>query len=223
MTAVTALTSEHLGQLALFPLEGVALFPNTMLPLHVFEPRYKTLVEDCLEHDLPMAVWQLDPEGEETPHGPRIRNVATAGRIAVHHRHDDGRFDIVVEGLERVRLVEEQSTVTPYRIATTERHPLTEPDRDALLARRQVLRELATALVPLHPRAGKLVIITLERVDDAGELSDVLCSLTTGNGSKRQGLLENDSVLERLDEVIDVLGSLVLRSDPGELDELDKV
>ena len=101
------LQERDLDELAIFPLHGVALFPNTVVPLHVFEPRYRQLVQDCIERERPLAVWQLDPAQPASDFGPGIRRVATAGRIAVHHEMPDGRFNVVVEGLERVRLVEE--------------------------------------------------------------------------------------------------------------------
>lgn len=206
-------SDNELHRLAIFPLHGVALFPNTMVPLHVFEPRYRQLVEDCLEQDRPLAVWQLDP-GRPSEHGPGIKQVATAGRIVVHHRLPGGRFNVVVEGVERVQLVEEVASEALYRKVRSRRHPLAPLDEAAADVRLAALRGIAWQLYDVHPRAARLVEITLKRTDDLRTISDVLCSVTFDDPAARQHLLEQSDVIARLDRVIDSLSNTLLRDLP---------
>lgn len=208
------LSDDELERLAVFPLQGVVLFPHTVQPLHVFEARYCSLVQDCLDEDRPLALWQVDEARGRTPFGPGLQQVATAGRIVVHHELPDGRHSVVVEGLERVRLVEELEPEGLYRVVRSRRHPMCEPDPRAVAARIETLQLLARSLLSVQPRAARLVQVTLLRLPEATdqqELSDVLCSLTFEDGSARQGLLEQSDVVSRLDRVIESLSGLVLR------------
>jgi Lon protease-like protein len=208
------LIDQDLDELAIFPLHEAALFPNTVVPLHVFEPRYRQLVEHCLEQDRPLAVWQLDPGGPASAFGPGIRRVATAGRIAVHHAMPDGRYNVVVEGVERVAFLEEVESPALYRTVRTRRHPLSPVDVRAVQARLEALKGIAVQLLPVHPRAARLVDVTLGRTDDPEEISDVLCSVTFEDGGARQLLLEQSDVNARLDRVIESLSNTLLRDLP---------
>jgi Lon protease-like protein len=84
--------------LPLFPLD-VVLFPGTPLPLHVFEPRYKELVAECLEQKKPFGIIRTEEEG--------IADIGcTAEIVAVTKRYEDGKLDIVAEGRERFEVLE---------------------------------------------------------------------------------------------------------------------
>jgi Lon protease-like protein len=86
------------GQLGLFPL-GIVVLPGEQVPLHVFEPRYRELVGECLEEETPFGILLTDDNG--------LRALGTKVRIVeVVERFEDGRLVIVVEGTERFRLVE---------------------------------------------------------------------------------------------------------------------
>lgn len=130
----------------LFPLGRVFLFPHQVLPLHVFEPRYRRLVEDLLDGPGRLVIGTI-PEGEaETPtQPPRVLPVAGLGEILRHERLPDGRFMIWVLGLARVRIAEAMSD-RPYRrvscaafaevdVAETERDELARELRAATTAR----------------------------------------------------------------------------------------
>jgi len=87
-----------MDELGLFPL-GVVLLPTERLPLHIFEERYKELVEECLEQDLEFGLVYADDDG--------IRDVGTRARVAeVLTRFDDGRLNILVEGGDRFQVEE---------------------------------------------------------------------------------------------------------------------
>jgi Lon protease-like protein len=206
------LSDLELGALRIFPLSGVTLFPHGVLPLHVFEPRYRKLVEDCLEGGHPIAPWGIDERLLGSSSGPGLHPVATAGRIRSHRRLDDGRFDIIVEGIERVRLVEERDSASPYRLVAVERHPLLECGPGCVDSQVVTLKSLAGVLALEHPRAARLLQVTLDRCSDPAELSDVLCAIAHDDASLRQLLLETSSIPDRLDKVIETLSTLLLRS-----------
>jgi Lon protease-like protein len=112
----------------LFPLPNVVLFPDVPLPLHVFEPRYRTLVTDALSSHRTIGMALLKPGYEADYHGrPPIYPIGCSGSIVSEERLDDGRYNIVLHGRERFRIVEEQQGA-PYRLALVE--PLSEPARD---------------------------------------------------------------------------------------------
>ena len=103
----------------LFPLPNAVLFPNVFLPLHIFEPRYRQMVAEALEGDriIGMALlrpgWEADYEGR-----PPIYPIGCAGLITFAERHKDGRYNIVLRGLEKFRVVEEEpNSSRSYRMA----------------------------------------------------------------------------------------------------------
>jgi Lon protease-like protein len=112
----------------LFPLPNVVLFPDAPLPLHVFEPRYRALVTDALASHRTIGMALLKPGFEADYHGrPPIYPIGCAGAIVSEERLDNGRYNIVLHGRERFRIVEEQAGA-PYRLAFVE--TLSEPQRD---------------------------------------------------------------------------------------------
>ena len=98
------------ASLPLFPLPNVVLLPGPALPLHVFEPRYRQLVQDVLGGGF-LGIPQVAPDFE-TGLTPPVLPYAGVGRILAHRLLDDGRYNILVQPLGRVRLVEDH----PYRV-----------------------------------------------------------------------------------------------------------
>ena len=92
-----------------FPLPNVVLFPKTMLPLHIFEQRYRQMTEHALATDQLIAIALLKPDyKEEDYYGkPAFYTTGTVGRIIDHERLEDGRYNLLLEGIERVRLIED--------------------------------------------------------------------------------------------------------------------
>ncbi len=98
-------------RLPIFPLAGALLFPRAQLPLHIFEPRYKAMVRDALAGDRLIAMVQPKDSAET----PKVYDVACIGRIVASEELDDGRFNIVLEGVSRCHIVREADVMTPYR------------------------------------------------------------------------------------------------------------
>ncbi len=101
----------------MFPLPRVFLFPRQPLPLHIFEPRYRQMIEDSLDGPGRLVLSTIRSGEEESPeHAPSVLPVAGLGEIARHDRLPDGRFMIILFGLGRVELEEVKSS-QPYRMA----------------------------------------------------------------------------------------------------------
>src|SRR5258706_13100466 len=94
--------------LPLFPLPNVVLFPNVFLPLHVFEPRYRAMVADALASDRMIGMVLLRPGWEAAyEERPPVFSIGCSGVITHVERLPDSRFNIVLRGLERFRILEE--------------------------------------------------------------------------------------------------------------------
>jgi Lon protease-like protein len=106
-----------LDVLPVFPLPQTVLFPGALLPLHIFEPRYRTMIKDVLATNKALAIALIRETGERDAHRhPHIEPVAGVGLIIDHAELADGRYNILLRGRARVRL-EELPFVPPYRRA----------------------------------------------------------------------------------------------------------
>ena len=109
------------GKVRLFPLPNLVFFPHVMQPLHIFEPRYRQMTADALAGDrliamaLPKPGWE-----EEYSNAPPLHSVACLGHISAEQCLDDGRFNILLHGIARVRIVKEVKSKKLYRVARTE-------------------------------------------------------------------------------------------------------
>ncbi len=161
-----------------FPLPGITLFPHTQLPLHIFEERYRNLVEDTLrkpesEHCFAMGS-VLDSPGPGALGDPPVSCFAGVGRITEYSRTPDGRFMLVLQGIGRVRLSDERALCNGYRVFSAEWlkdfHTSHEPSWDANLG--MELKTLAVAL--LREQAEKFRRVLSDSLE-LGPLTDMLC------------------------------------------------
>jgi hypothetical protein len=124
-----------------FPLPGALLLPRGRLPLHIFEPRYLAMIEDCLKTKTRL-IGMVCPR--ETPGGEkRLQSIGCAGRLTAFSETEDGRYMITLYGISRFRIREEVQGFTPYRRCQVDWSPFTRDlgaaetdpafDRDAFL------------------------------------------------------------------------------------------
>jgi len=199
--------------LPLFPLPLV-LFPGTVLPLHIFEPRYRQLLIDCLEGDRRFGIARLGESVAEVelPSG----TVGCVAEIMSTEALADGRSNILVRGAERFALVSLVSSPHPYHVCRAE---LVEDDfeigaeLDAIAERvRDVFRRVARAARTLADDPDPVP----ELPEDAASLSFAVASMIDIGLDARQELLASRSPLERLrelDQVLSVaLGTIVDRA-----------
>jgi ATP-dependent Lon protease len=109
------------GVARLFPLPDVVLYPHVMQPLHIFEERYREMLEDALASDKLIAMAMLKPGWEaDYDSRPPISPHACLGKVVAHHRLEDGHYNVLLLGVERVRIVEELDPLRSFRQAKVE-------------------------------------------------------------------------------------------------------
>jgi Lon protease-like protein len=193
----------------IFPLPNVVLFPNVFLPLHIFEPRYREMVTDALEGDRIIGMVLLRPGYEADYEGrPPIYPVGCAGVISHSEPHADGRYNIVLRGLEKFRVTGEE-TSRSYRLAQVETliEPLSEQDRDIMRAER---RRLEALLVPQPSGRGVDPKVPPSMSDE--DLVNALAQYLELEPVEKQALLERNGLVERCRSLIDLLEMKVIVS-----------
>jgi len=98
-------------RLSIFPLPRAILFPRLQLPLHIFEPRYRAMISNAMASD--QRIGMIQPSGPGDP--PPLFPVGCIGKVSDIEALDDGRFNIVLTGISRFRVVEEMAVTTPFR------------------------------------------------------------------------------------------------------------
>jgi ATP-dependent Lon protease len=106
------------GRVRLFPLPNMVLFPHVLQPLHIFEPRYRALLEEALAGDRLIAMAVLDSGWEDDYDGrPPLKPTACLGRIVTHQQTDDGKYNLLLAGLKRLEIVRELPPTKLFREA----------------------------------------------------------------------------------------------------------
>jgi Lon protease-like protein len=183
----------------IFPLPETVLLPGEVLPLHVFEPRYRALVRDAVATHKVIGIVQVVPGFEtELPGSPPVRETGCIGYIASHEELPDGRFMLWLLGLERFRILEELDPSTPYRQVRVRYEPTPEsPKRLAeIRALREELRELLPGLVELDNSARDQFANHIAQVSDA-QLIALACQILTLGSDRKQEVLEAGSLSDR--------------------------
>ena len=186
----------------LFPLPNVVLFPNVFLPLHIFEPRYKAMVADALEGDRIIGMVLLRPGWEREYEGrPPVFPIGCAGLITHHERLPDGRYNIVLRGLQKFRIREEDASRS-YRIAEVDtiHEPPAISQQEDLRARR---RRLESLLVPQPSGRSQDAKVPPSMPDE--DLINALAQYMELEPLEKQALLEREGLLSRCDSLIELL------------------
>ncbi|HEY8211043.1 MAG TPA: LON peptidase substrate-binding domain-containing protein [Myxococcaceae bacterium] len=197
--------------LKVFPLPQAVLFPGTAIPLHIFEPRYRALVRDCLAGDQVMALVQLQPGWvEDAQARPPMQPVACAGLVVAHEALEDGKFNIVLQGLVRVQILAELPPEKLYRevlAEVVEDGPYEGPGEEML---RQAVLEVCHRL-PTEAAEG---LVQLAAQNGGGALADVLGAALVMEPERRQRILEERSIDRRLQLVLGEVGALMAKLIP---------
>jgi len=183
----------------IFPLPELVFFPNTLLPLHVYEPRYKEMITDALAGDRFIGVVQLRPGFEADYYGsPPVYKTLGVGEIVQHHQLDDGRYDILVEGRYRGHIVTE-GTRGEYRTAQVEVVPDVLPGdaREEVEWVHQRLLQLYRKLAAALPDTVQMVDGKIQTEPTPGELVDAMASVFVENAYDKQSLLSEPDVARR--------------------------
>jgi Lon protease-like protein len=186
----------------IFPLPNVVLFPNVFLPLHIFEPRYRDMVGDALAGDRLIGMALLQPGFEANYEGrPPVYGIGCAGVITHSERLSDGRYNIVLRGLDRFR-IDGEDTSHSYRLAqvTALTESLSAAERAQLTQQRQRLEAVLAATIE---RGGAEPRFPPAIADE--DLINALSQYMDLQAIERQALLECNGALARCHALIELL------------------
>ena len=194
----------------IFPLPDLALFPNTLLPLHIFEPRYRAMVTDCLARDRRLAIVGLKAgfEGDYAGH-PAVHEVAGLGRIVKCERLATGRFNLLLKGEARVRIERELPSDTLYRLAQSVELQDAGGERAAVPPLLDEVKRACRRILEAVRRATPEMEETLAAAAAPGVLCDQVASAVIPSPAARQALLEELDVERRLRRLLAELEDLL--------------
>ena len=192
-------------ELPIFPLSGVVLFPEAQAPLHIFEPRYRQMTEAALAGSQRIGMVIIDPEHvHETAGDPPLHPIGCAGSLRQAQELPDGRFNIVLEGTQRFRILEEPPRPPDrlYRVARVELLDDPFPDRDqepAVRLRDRIVEHVAELVRRSDPeRAARFSDEIFRGVGDAAFVNS-LCQALSFPPDEKLALLDAPDVLSRFE------------------------
>lgn len=194
-------------RLAIFPLTGAVLFPGMQLPLHIFEPRYRAMVGDALIRDRQIGMIQPQRPVEGAP----LYAVGCVGRIGEIQAMDDGRYNLILEGTTRFRLVRELDVTTAYRQVEAEFY---DEDEDETLTHAQRGGFEREARHFADSQGYSVDWDSVERLDDRSLINGV-SQIAPFDPASKQALLEAKTLTERCELLVQLM-QFYGRHDGGE-------
>lgn len=185
-------------RLSIFPLGGALLFPRMQLPLHIFEPRYRALVSDAMARDRRIGMIQPRGSGDKPP----LFEIGCVGKIAHVEALDDGRYNLVLEGVARFRLLRELDVTTPFRQVDAEITGDVGADEVLALARRSSLEIEARRFAEAQGYAVDWEAVS--RLDDES-LVNGIAQVAPFDIAAKQALLEADDLETRAELIVQLM------------------
>ncbi len=184
-------------RISIFPLSGAMLYPGLQLPLHIFEPRYRAMISDALARDRRIGMIQPQRAGEGAP----LFTVGCLGHIEQVEAMDDGRYNIVLAGEARFRIVRELDSTTPFR--QVEAQLLSEPDEQYLapVERASFEREARRFA---DAQGYRVDWTSVAQLDDISLINGV-SQIAPFDAAAKQALLEADSLGERCELLVQLM------------------
>lgn len=184
-----------------FPLPDVVLFPGVFLPLHIFELRYREMVKDSLAGDRLIGISLLRPGWDHDAEGrPAIYPIGCVGLISHVEELPDGRYNMVLRGVEKFRVVREEEQIRAYRRAAVDyfEERMTDADRESVRRQRHQLERLLTAVADAPEQTFPSNLSDEEVINALAQYLDL-------EPIERQALLEQDGVARRCGALIELL------------------
>ena len=207
-----------LKALPIFPLPETVLFPGALLPLHVFEPRYREMTRDVLAGARLMAVARLKPGYEPEYYGrPEVHPVAGVGYVIAAEQLEDGRYNVVLRGVGRIRIAEELPVAHAYRTVRAEMlvdSHSQRPTSEVTAAHEQIIA-LCDRLSHLIEEGGENLRELVRAVPSPAGCVDVLAAALVTDIDERQRLLETLDPAVRLERLLGHVAVLVARFSTG--------
>jgi Lon protease-like protein len=208
---------EEISPLAIFPLPEITLFPHALLPLHIFEPRYREMTAHALAGSRILAITRIR-RGHERTEKPPVDDVAGVGHIIAADKLPDGRYNLMLRGIARVKIGAELPMSHLYREVTARRLVDDTSSRPSLLSTaHQQLMALCDQLARVMPEGGDSLRQLSRAVPTPGGCADLVASAMLRDPDERQRLLETLDPADRLEQMIDLAASLLQRYGPGDL------
>lgn len=184
-------------RLSIFPLAGALLFPGLQLPLHIFEPRYRAMVSDALARDQRIAM--IQPQG--TQEGAPLYRIGCVGKIGEFETNDEGKYNLVLTGVARFRVLRELTVGTPFRQVEAELIP--DDDDSALSAiERAGFEREARAFATSQGYAVDWE--SVEKLDDAALINGV-AQIAPFDIAAKQALLETSTLAARCEMLVQLM------------------
>jgi Lon protease-like protein len=204
-------------KIAIFPIPNCITFPGTVMPLHVFEPRYRDMVNYCLENDMPLAVCHTQKVVREIEPSTNLEemlgenastykpfSVFSAGRCELLETTDDGRMMLNVHLQQRYHLLNEVQTL-PFTIAQCEPVFDDELAQETLTLAEQAQEKILMRLLAIthaHPEVATLLQSEVWRLKTAVEFSFEILGILQFEAEDMQDLLEMTDSLQRLESIL---------------------
>lgn len=192
------------GPLPLFPLPNVVFFPYAFLPLHVFEPRYRQMVQDGMERDSLIGIVLLKPGWENQYNAnPPVYEIACMGQMVRVEALPDGRYNILVHGFKRVKIesISDKKMYRAARVQVLQDEPARFHPRKENNLRREIFEALSRVIEP--PFWGFSVLSAPHL--DLGVLVDLIAFSLPLDPVEKQRILDAISVENRVDELVHIL------------------
>lgn len=197
------MSTDTLTRLSIFPLPGAILFPRMHLPLHIFEPRYRALVSDAMARD--RWIGMIQPRGivDAADAHPQLFGLGCVGKIVDVEAHDDGRYNIILQGQTRFRFVRELEVSTPFRQIEAELEPLEAEPESLGIADRASLERHARNFARRQGYAVDWEAVN--RLDDEA-LVNGIAQIAPFDPAAKQALLEAPTLAIRSELIVQLMG-----------------
>uniref|UniRef100_UPI0035C9A8CC LON peptidase substrate-binding domain-containing protein n=1 Tax=uncultured Sphingomonas sp. TaxID=158754 RepID=UPI0035C9A8CC len=189
-------------RLSIFPLPGALLFPGMHLPLHVFEPRYRAMISDAMARDRRIGMVQPRPNVPARPDKPLLFDIGCVGKISEVETSEDGRYNLILEGLSLFRIVRELDVATAFRQIEAELIPGPSEPEILSLSRRSALESESRAFADSQGYAVDWDAVT--RLDDEA-LVNGIAQIAPFDVAAKQALLEAARIEDRAELIIQLM------------------
>ena len=196
-------------RLSIFPLPGAILFPGLQLPLHIFEPRYRELVGSALARDRLIGMVQPQRNAEGSP----LYAIGCLGRIGDVEALEDGRYNIVLEGQQRFRILQELKVNTAFR--QVEAELIEDPEGEVLASVERAGFEFEAKRFAAM-QGYSVDWDSVERLDDETLINGV-AQIAPFDSAAKQALLEAGTLSQRCELMIQLMQFFALRDDGDEI------
>ena len=201
------------NEISVFPLANAVFFPNTVLPLNIFEPRYKKMIEDALASN--KIIGMIQTRENNNPKKPKVFSVGCLGKIENHAKTADGRYLINLRGLIRFRILDEAETNLPYRKFRVSYDEFLE-DLEKIKFNDKInvlqLIDKARKLFKIHQLSTDWKIVEKIEPDQLINSLSMICPFSV---SEKQGLLEAKTLIERNLLINQIINFYIIANNPN--------